>query len=199
MNGIENIIRRIEEDCAKELEAIRKASEEECAEISRKYKRQAEDEYSKIVEAGRTQAAQRRERILSSAAMDAKKQVLAEKQAIISKAFSRAREMILGLGDSEYLDFLGSLAASASTTGRELIVLSPKDASKYGEKVVSAANELLKQRGKTAQLSLSSETRNIPGGLILLNGRVEANCSVDILVELYRSELTSRLAGALFN
>ena len=47
-------------------------------------------------------------------------------------------------------------------------------------------------------MTLSDETRDITGGLILRRGNIEANCSVELLVELCKGELSSRLADILF-
>ena len=49
-----------------------------------------------------------------------------------------------------------------------------------------------------ARMTLSNETRDITGGLILRRGSIEANCSVELLVELCRGELSSQLADILF-
>jgi len=47
-------------------------------------------------------------------------------------------------------------------------------------------------------MTLSDETRDIAGGLILRRGSIEANCSVELLVELCKGEMASKLADILF-
>lgn len=47
-------------------------------------------------------------------------------------------------------------------------------------------------------LTLSAETRELAGGLILKQGDIEVNCSVDTLLELSRGELAARVAEVLF-
>ena len=48
------------------------------------------------------------------------------------------------------------------------------------------------------KLSLADETGDFAGGLILRRGSVEANCTVELLVELSRNELSARVAELLF-
>ena len=92
-----------------------------------------------------------------------------------------------------YVKLLASLAVKASETGREQIILNPRDREACGEAVVAEANRI---SGK--QLSLSEETRPIVGGLILTQGKIEVNCALDTLAALRRNELSSEAAGLLF-
>ena len=65
-------------------------------------------------------------------------------------------------------------------------------------KAVKAANELIAKRGLDGCLTLSDETRPMTGGLILKQGDIEVNCTVDTLLDLSRSELAARVAEVLF-
>ena len=82
----------------------------------------------------------------------------------------------------------------ASVTGEEEILLNPRDREAIGAKLVKAANALL----PNGKLSLSDETRDIAGGLILRRGSIEANCSAELLVELSQSDLSAKVAEILF-
>ena len=50
----------------------------------------------------------------------------------------------------------------------------------------------------SAGLTLAEETRPIQGGFILVNGRVEINCTFDTLVRLQRSETAGSVAKQMF-
>ena len=78
------------------------------------------------------------------------------------------------------------------------VILSAKDRAGCGAKAVKAANELLAKRGLDGCLTLSDETRPMTGGLILKQGDIEVNCTVDTLLDLSRSELAARVAEVLF-
>ena len=77
-------------------------------------------------------------------------------------------------------------------------MFSAADREKYGARVVAAANEILAAAGRSANLSLADESRDIQAGLILSNGKIETNCSVETLVELRRNELAPEVAKLLF-
>ena len=88
----------------------------------------------------------------------------------------------------------GGLAAKASSTGREEVILSQKDRARYGKQVVTQANERLGD----GHLTLSVQTRPIRGGLILSDGDVEVNCTFETLVRLLRGEMDRTVVEVLF-
>ena len=64
----------------------------------------------------------------------------------------------------------------------------------FNEKLVKAANARL----KNGRLRLSDKTGDFAGGLILRRGSIEANCTVELLVELSQTELSAKVAKILF-
>ena len=78
------------------------------------------------------------------------------------------------------------------------VAASPPCSAACGAKAVKAANELIAKRGLDGCLTLSDETRPMTGGLILKQGDIEVNCTVDTLLDLSRSELAARVAEVLF-
>jgi V/A-type H+-transporting ATPase subunit C len=191
MNGIEKIIARIEADGAAEVEAIKAESVQACEKVRAEAEKAAQEEYWKIFKKGTKDAEMRVERLGSVAALEAKKQILATKQEMVAHAFDLAVEKIAGLPEQEYTGLLSKLAARASRTGGEQIILSPGDRARYGKSVCIKANELLSAEGKTASLTLSEEARDIRGGLILSDGAIEVNCAIETLVELTKNDLAS--------
>ena len=101
---------------------------------------------------------------------------------------------LIGLPEEQYVDFLAALAAKASVTGEEEILLNARDRAAVGGKVVEAANARL----SGGKLTLAEDCGEFAGGLILRRGNVEANCTAELLVELCRGEMSSELAGMLF-
>lgn len=101
------------------------------------------------------------------------------------RAFAAALKQLSELPDEEYVGLLAGLAAKASSTGREEVILSQKDRARYGKQVVTQANERLGD----GHLTLSVQTRPIRGGLILSDGDVEVNCTFETLVRLLRGEM----------
>ena len=82
--------------------------------------------------------------------------------------------------------------------GDEQIILNSADREKLGRKAVDEANALLKMAGKKAGLTLADECGDFSGGLVLRRGNIEDNCTVELLIDLCRSEMSSKVAEVLF-
>ena len=194
MNGIERITQRMEDDAQREIDEILNAAQAQAAEITQSCQAQAEREAREIVDRGRRNADEREQRLASVAQLEARKMELAAKQEMLDRAFDQALEELCNLPEKEYVSLLAALAVKASSTGREAVILSKKDRTRYGKQVVTQANERLKD----GRLTLSEQTRNIKGGLILADGDVEVNCTFETLVRLQRGTLEREVAGVLF-
>jgi V/A-type H+/Na+-transporting ATPase subunit E len=199
MNGIDKITDRIQRDTAEEIRALQQQTEAQCAFIAADGAKTAQDIYWAVMKSGKEEADLRMERLKSAAEMEAKKEVLRTKQELISRAFAYAAEKLRLQPKSNLIPFLARLAASASLTGEEAIVLSPEDRDDFGAELCRRTNVLLSDAGKVGKVTLSAETRQTGGGLILVNGRVETNCTFGVLVEGMRDELTQQVVGILFD
>ena len=195
MNGIEKITGQIDADIQKEIDDLTAQAQAQAAEIGAGYDRQAQEQTQAILERGKRDAALRRERLGSVAQLEARKLTLSAKQEMLARAYDRALEKLTGLPDGAYTDLLAQLAVEASSTGREAVILSPKDRARYGKAAVTRANEKLGD----GHLTLSEQTRPIQGGLILSDGDVEVNCSFETLVRLIRGETDREVAKVLFD
>lgn len=199
MNGIEKIINRIESEANQEAEEIRLDTKRQCGEIKEKYEKDAQEEYWKIVKNGVKTCEQMVARMGKTAAMEAKQSMLALKQDMIARAFDRSKELIASLDEKQYVAFLAKLAAQAARTGGEEIILNERDTAKYGKAAEEAANSLLAAKGISGRLKLSDRTRPILGGIVLKDGDIEVNCSIEALVELHRNDLAPQVADVMFN
>lgn len=198
MNGIEKITARISEDTAAQIEKLRAESQAQCDEIAKKCAADAQEEYAKLLKQGALNAKHRQERLYSVAELEAKKQILGEKQSLIAATFDRAVEMLSALPEDQYIALCAKLASEAASAGDEEIILSARDQAK-GKAICDKANELLAASGKKGALTVSAETRNICGGLIVAHGSIETNCSLDVLVSMYKNELSGEVAKTLFD
>ena len=203
MNGIEKITGQIDADVQKEIGAALDQARAQAKEIEARYESQAQTQGEALRRKGEQDAALRRERLVDVARLEARKTVLAAKQDMVGQAFDLALKKLLELPDQEYIALLAKLAVAASRTGREQVIFSQKDRSRYGKQAVTMANDMLaKQAGPhadhTSMLTLAGESRPMAGGLILRDGRVETNCSFEVLIHLQRDALSAEVARALF-
>lgn len=198
MKGTEKIIAHIRADGDAEAKKILDAAAKQAEEIRAASFKEALSEYERLMQAGNAEC----EDILSGsrriAEMEAKKSVLSVKQEMISAAFDAAREEIVNMPRDKYTQFLARMAAEAAVSGMEEIVLNARDKAEVGKAVCKAANELLSAKGTPGKLTVSEDTADISGGVIVRFGGIETNCSIDALIRQRRSGLSTEVAAALF-
>ena len=198
MNGIDRITDRIEADAREQAKAIIAEAEAKCAEIRKENEKKAQERYLELIRNGTKDCESGLERRKSAAEMDAKKSVLALKQDCVAEAFDMAKRRLADMPEDSYVGFLASLAASAAADGSGEIVLSARDRERCGKAVLERANAALAAKGLIPALTLAADSREISGGLILRQGGVEVNCSIEALVEALRGPMTADVARTLF-
>ena len=198
MNGIEKISSRLVADAEAEIAALNADTKQRCDEIRAEYERRAQEEYQSRLSEGVKNAETRLQRLGSAAEMEAKKSILAFKQEMVAKAFDAASEKLANLPKEQYVQFLAAQAAAAAASGSEELIFNARDKAAVGAEVAKAANALLEDKGVRGALTVSADTREITGGVIVRKGNIEVNCAVETLVQLRRSELASQVAEILF-
>ena len=194
MKGLDKIIGRIRADAMAEIDAIRAEGGAKAAEVTAAYEAKARDFLSAEAEKSRQAAETLGERAVRSDAMDKSKAILAAKQECIDEAFALAAKKLRELPREEYIAVLAALA-TASGVGDEEIILSAADAAEVGAQVVETANAAK----SGAAFTLSAETRELEGGLILKRGDVEVNCAFATYLRLLRQTMAADVAAILFS
>ena len=209
----------------KEIDRILADAAAQAEAAADKFRTQAEAEDRDLLAKSERAAAEREERLVSAAQMEARKTLLTAKQEMVERAYQRALEKLRSLPQEQYVELLAALLARASSTGREEVVFSPEDREGAGKAAVARANELLAKEAApelplgdgvvanllnkvaagvsafaqgTAMLAVSEETRDISGGFILKDGRIEVNCTFDALVRAEREQTAGEVAKLLF-
>ena len=193
MNGIERITQRISADAQAEMDRVLGEARAEAEKITAKYQAQADAEAADLDARNKKAAAEREERLAGTAQMEARKAALAAKQEMVEKAYDLALQKLCSLPEEKYTAVLAELLVRASSTGKEEVIFSEADRRKVGKAAVEKANQ---EGGKN--LTLSGETRSIPGGFILRSGSVEVNCAFDTLVRLQKAETAGDVVKKLF-
>jgi V/A-type H+-transporting ATPase subunit E len=192
MNGIEKITQRIQTDAQAEIDQILGSAREEAARITARYKTQADAEAAELAAKNEKAAAEREERLVSVAQMEARKTTLAAKQEMVEQVYQLALKKLCSMPQDKYVNVLADLLTEASSTGREEVIFSAADREKVGKDAVEKAN------GGGKKLTISKETRDIPGGFILKDENVEVNCTFDTLVRLQKAETAGAVVKKLF-
>ena len=198
MNGINKITDRIAADAREEIAAMQAETAEKCREIEREYEAKARQEHDRIVLEGNKDCTLQVQRLASAAAMESKKSVLTLKQQAVRRVMNLSIERLSNLPEQQYIDFLGKLAGNAAFTGDEELIFNARDKETVARSVLKSANDVLKRRGIHPGLTLSERTGDFKGGVVVKQGDIEVNCSVETLVELSREQLAAQVAKLLF-
>ena len=193
MKGTEKIIAHIEADAQAQADAVLGEARQRCEAIKARFDDKAARLYSDRIREGVKACQDQEDSALRISRMEARKSVLSVKQEMVEKSFDLAVQQIVALPDEKYTAFLANLVKKAGPAGDEEIILNAADRARVGEALLKAVN------AGGAKMKLSDETRDIKGGLILRRGSIETNCSVELLVELCRGELSAKLADVLFD
>ena len=193
MNGIETIIQRLNTDAKAETDALLDKARQDAAAVTARCQAQADKETADLTARNQRAAAEREERLVSAAQMEARKTILAAKQAVMEEVYAKALEKLRSLPQDRAVEVLASLLNEAAPQGKGEVLFSAQDRETVGRAAVDAANA---QNG--GQLTLSGETANIPGGFILRNGSIEVNCAYDTLIRLQKTETAGQVARQLF-
>ena len=196
MNGIEKITARIETDAKAEVAEILREAEEKAAAIREQYKAQAAAEAKAAAAAGKEAAQRQTERLESAAQMEAKKRLLAAKQACLNEAFDKAQEKLLALDEGEYAQLLARMAVKAAKTGKEEILLNAKDRERVGPQVVAWANTLLAEAAAPKAAEKAGKVGGKAGAVL---SAVVTGASALLLgtAQLTLSQETREMAGGL--
>ena len=193
MKGTEKIIAHIEAGAQAQADAVLGEARQRCEAIKARFDDKAARLYSDRIREGVKACQDQEDSALRISRMEARKSVLSVKQEMVEKSFDLAVQQIVALPDEKYTAFLANLVKKAGPAGDEEIILNAADRARVGEALIKAVN------ADGAKMKLSDETRDIKGGLILRRGSIETNCSVELLVELCRGELSAKLADVLFD
>lgn len=196
--SLEKIIERIEHDAQAQIDEIKNKASAEADRIIQSAKEEAESFRAQALEGARKEAEQRKQRLISSANLEFRKELLAEKQNAIDSAFQEAIDTLLNMEDAEYKRVIKKMIMSSVQTGDEEIVLSKRDKARLNNDFLNEVNSQLAKDGKKGNLTISEDTYEISGGFILRRGSIEINNSFESLFKSSRDDLESEVAKLLF-
>lgn len=187
--GIEKITDRITGDAKKEADSILDEAREQSAVIIK----EAEDKKQKLIEEAEKNGKEEKAKIINqkkaASDIDYRKLILDTKQRIIESCFEDAKEKIANMEPERYMEFLLGIVKQSGVKKGE-IILNSRDKEKYGKQLIEKVGD---------DFEISKEDGNIVGGLILRQGKIFVNGSIDSLVDNEKSSLRLEVADKLFN
>lgn len=196
--SLEKLVERILRDAREHSERINSEALKRKDEILSLAEREAGDLYARNKRASERAAEEDKKQKVTMAALDARKEILAEKQGLIREAFDRAMRAARDLPDDQYVSMIMRLILNVVGGGEGEMLLSPADHERLGGQILSRLNEELERAGRKGRLTLSEETRDITGGFILREEEVEINNSLEAQMSSRREELEPRVVEILF-
>ena len=190
--SIEKITSRIIGDAEEKKKAVLAEANAKAEEILATARKEAEDFVASETARGQQMKETLIERHASVAAIDCRKLVLAQKQAVLDACFAQAVEALSQLPEEEYVDFLVALGKAAGEKEGTLI-FNERDKAAVGAKV---CEKLSAAAGGT--FVVAEETRAMAGGFFLQAGKVFINNTVEALVAEHKEAMNSEVAGKLF-
>ena len=196
MNGIENISKRILSEARDKAEQIIKEAEAVCAKLEAEAMEKAGREEAELAKTGKARVEDIAEKAKLNAGIETRKIIAGKKQQLIGEAFEKALKRLLDLPRDEYAALLASLAAKACGDGEAgELLLNKKDLAEVGPKVLDGANRAI---GKNL-LTLAGDAAPILGGVVVRRGKIEINCSFEVIVRMLQEDISGEVAALLFD
>lgn len=196
--SLEQILDKIIADAKTEAASIEAKGTEDAERILATGAAEAKDIQDRLVAKARQDAEERAARALTLARLEARNLKLSAKQEAIDEAFAAALKHLQQLPEAQYRQILVRHLTGAVRSGHEEIILSKHDRARLGNTLLAETNAALAKAGRTAALTLSTETRPIAAGFILRDGAVEVNCTFETALRLVHDDLVPEVAERLF-
>ena len=196
MSNIKNLTSKIIEDAKDKKEVILSEAEKEKNKILNKKQEEARKTEKAIMEKAETEAISIKERIISSAKLEARNEKLKAKQEVISEIFEMSIESLCNISAEEFKEFVRLTILNINIVGEQKIILNAT-----GKKVINSEFllEINKELKSKATVILNEETRNFKGGFILEKDGIEINNTFEALVNSLKDDLSTDVASMLFS
>lgn len=198
MSKIDNLSAKIIEDANTKAEAILKEAKDTQTSMVENKTKEAQVLKLRMLEKAKIEASTAKQRIISNAELTVRNEKLVAKQTMIDKVFLGALEKLSLITDSEYLEILKRYLLSMEIAGDEDIIIPGKYKDIVNNVYLSEINTVLKTSGKQGEITLSSESRDINSGFIVLKNGIEINNTFESLVNSLRNEMEALIVEQLF-
>ncbi|NLK96395.1 MAG: V-type ATP synthase subunit E [Clostridiales bacterium] len=199
MANISNLTSKIQKDAEERKESILNAAIEEKNKILSKKENAAKAVEAQMIEKAKIEAVTRKERIISSAELQARNEKLKAKQTIIQEVFDKSVDELCKLDNNSYKKFILDSILSLNIDGDETLIINDALRNLVDASLLEEINKGLTAKGLKGEISLSNETANFKGGFILEKNGIEINNTFEALVSSLKEELEFEVAKELFN
>jgi V/A-type H+-transporting ATPase subunit E len=196
--ALDDIKNKIISEAEKKAQEILQKAQEEAEQILKKGQERANQIKKDLLTKVEREAQIKKNKIISASRLEIKKKVLEVKQASLAEAFRLATERIIQLPEEEYLEFIRNILLQTPISNKAIVITNERDRARVTEEFLEQISSSLLDSGKEIRLTLSPETRDIQGGIIISMDDIEINHSLEIVLRFLRDELELKLAQILF-
>lgn len=197
MTGLDKMVNQILDEANNSASTILDNAKAQADEILAKAKADAGKSGEEISKRSKADIANYRDRMNSSADLKRRTAVLEAKQGIITQVIEKAYDTFCSKSDAEYFQTIEEMLGKFALPQKGEIYFSSKDISRMPSGFEGKIQEIAKKNG--GSLTLSKDTREIPGGFVLAYGGIEENCSFEALFDSKRDELQDKVQKLLFS
>ena len=187
MDGLKEILSKIDSDNAAEIKEYVSAQNAETQKMTDEIVNSARSEAEKILADAAKKTAQLSENSKSSCALYEKNRLLTEKLNIINNAVDTAAHSLKNMDSDEYFKAVETLVIKYSHDGEGELLMNERDRAAVPDGFMESLNKKLKE--KNASVSLADESANIDSGVIIRYGGIEENCTFGALIGEKRDEI----------
>jgi len=195
---IKNIKDKIIEDALHEKEKIIKEANENIKKIRNNNQEKLNSIENNILEQYEQEAELKEKNIITEARLEANKEILFEKQAIIEEIFKEAENKIEKLDNKKYAVFMEKLILENVENGDETLYIGDKERKEINQNFINDMNEKLKSKGKKGSLKLSKKSMPIKGGIIIGTNEIRKNASIEVILDKIKEDIETKLNQFLF-
>ena len=195
MSGIDKILQEIEEEGRAAADRITQEAGEKIENLRKEILEKAQARCEEIRAQGGRESRGILERGASGAELLSRRMILEAKQELLAELLRKAQESIYQMENHEYFALIRRIVAKNALPRPGELLLSPEDRERLPDGFETELAGLLPEGGS---LKVSSETRDIRGGCVLLYDGVEENCSIEALFSAGKDEMTDLARSILF-
>ncbi len=197
MTGLDKIIEQIGAEAGTAAQETIAAANRQAQQAAKTAAEQATGQCALIQRQSKSDVTDMLDRAKSAAALQKRKAVLSAKQQIIGEIIENAHRSLYDLPDDQYFEILLKMIKKYALPQNGVILFSPMDFKRLPKDFQNSVNAELKD--ENASLLISTQTRAIDGGFVLVYGGIEQNCSFSALFDSARESLQDKVHKMLFS
>lgn len=194
MTGIENIIRKIEEDAEITAASIISEAEKKAASVVAEAEASGDALYRDIIAQAEAESAAMINKAHSGVELARKKTILSRRVEIMDSTISKAIENFLREDPAKYFDAMLKLASEYALEGEQEMIFSDRDMARLPADFDKKLKEAV---GTKAKFTIRGGG-SFDGGFLLVSEDMVENCTVKALVSEADTDIRDELCKILF-